>query len=1040
MLAPRQSVLGTVARYVAAVVIAVFAIGFASEFQAYSGGKYVFITFFPSVILAGLIGGLWPGVVVLGSTAVAALYVMPPVTTLSIGSVADQVAFGLYVSTSLFTLLVVSALRRSAARARVAHREANTLASRLRLALAVAPVHLYTTDLRLRYTAIANPLKGYRESELLGKTDEDIVPREVCGELMDFKRSVLATRTPARRDIILRLPERTLYYDVSAEPIFDERGEPAGLAVAALDVTARHVAMEEVARLNRTLQRQVMDFESLLHVIPVGIGIASDPECRHIRVNPAFAAMLGLPVNANASLSAPEGERPGHFSVFKGNERVPPEKLPLQIAAREGVHVNELQLDIVHDDGRRLRLLQYASPLLDEQGRPRGAVGAFVDLSARLAADERFRLLADNAPVLVWLADDTGAGTWFNRPWVDFVGRPVEALTGQAWVEDIHPDDRDRAVGLCAAASAARQTFSMEFRLRRHDGEYRWVLDRGRPLYEGDGGTFSGYIGSCVDITEIKELESERTRLLEAERAARHDAEQSSLEAQRASRMKDEFLATLSHELRTPLNAMLGWIDILTGSAEASGTGVPDPSDFAEGLAAIERNARAQAQLIEDLLDMSRIISGRIRLDRRRADLSGVVDAAVTSVLPQMAQRSLNLTRAIEPGVFAEIDTDRVEQILLNLLSNAIKFTPPGGSVHVSLEARGLEGTEVEATDASRPAEAVLQISDTGQGIAPSFLPFVFDRFRQGDATTTRRHGGLGLGLALVRQLTELHGGRVEARSEGVGRGATFVVHLPLGCPATASVATVAGPGGSAGAEISGESSSEGGVAGRSHAGGALGGSRTAAEQVWSTGTLGNGATSAAGGSTPGLAAAGLAMSGLSVAEGVGGLRARLASAALLVVEDDADTRAIVRRLLMEAGAALVDVAPDADRALELLGGRPYQVLVSDIGMPGRDGHDLLRTLRSTPNNPNRHVPALALTAFAREEDRQQALAAGFDAYLAKPLDRARLLATVNDLLSSANSSPSASPAGPRLADREPGPASGEPSTPGPSELTLATR
>jgi PAS domain S-box-containing protein len=945
-----------------------------------------------------------------------------------------------------------------------AHRNADDLASRLRVALRVAPMHLYTMDRDLRYTAIANPLEGYTAEQLIGRRDSDLVDPECCAEMDAFRRRVLETGLPARTDIRLALPDRrVLFYDVTAEPLRDESGKVTGLVVAALDITERITAQQRASRseqllqlvldnspaimfikdtarrmrwvnrqfanllgkspdeingqhqrdlfppeqlsaifdnddkvlagqsplifeerlefadgphiysstkvpvdldgerllvgfslditqqrrdeaaiqdLNRNLQRRIADFESLLQVIPVGIGVAEDPQCRRIRVNPAFGKMLSLPATANASLSAPDHEKPTHFNCYQGNEIIPPDELPLQKAAREGVTVDGQILDIVHNDGRRVRLLEFAAPLFDEDGRPRGSVGAFVDLSERLAAEERFRLLADTSPVLVWLADAEGRRTWFNKVWQDFTGRPIEQLSGDGWIADVHPDDVERYLVDYRTAIASGQPFSLEYRLRHRHGSYRWILARGRPLFEGPAGTFSGFIGGCVDITEIKDLQRQKESLLDSERTARLAAEHAQQEAQRASRMKDEFLATLSHELRTPLNAIIGWLEILRGAAELTDTGLPPPPDYREGIDAIERNAKAQAQLIEDLLDMSRIISGRIRLDLRATDLAECIEAAAKTVLPTTHAKNISLTRSLPSGVVVSADPDRIQQVVLNLLGNAVKFTPNNGQISVTLTTER-EGAD---PDTEPPAYAVLTVSDTGQGIEPEFLPHVFDRFRQAESATTRRHGGLGLGLALVKQITEFHGGSVSAYSPGKGQGATFIVRLPL-----------------------------------------LGTTSTRTDQPENT-----------GGSALG---SGIAAQQVMSAE-------RLPPVAILVAEDDTDTRAVVRRLLVEAGAGQVDVAPDVDTALAYLALSRYDVLVSDISMPGRDGYDLITTVRHDPNSPNRGIPSLALTALAREEDRQQAMRAGFNDHLAKPLDRYKLLDAVRRLLTSAAPKP----------------------------------
>ncbi len=403
----------------------------------------------------------------------------------------------------------------------------------------------------------------------------------------------------------------------------------------------------------------------------------------------------------------------------------------------------------------------------------------------------------------------------------------------------------------------------------------------------------------------------ERKVLLENERSARALAE-------RMSALKDEFLATLSHELRTPLSAILGWVHVLR-------RGVKSEQDLHNALATIERNARQQAQLIDDLLDMNRIASGKVQLDIQPVDPLRFIEAALETVRP--AAESKGLTIDCDPCQATEPirgDVNRLQQVISNLLSNAIKFTPRGGRVSVSL--RRLE----------RMLE--IKVSDTGIGIPAEFVAHVFERFRQADASTTRQYGGLGLGLSIVKNLVELHGGRVYAASGGPGQGATFSVHLPL-APAPADGAAVhAGPSGAAPVATS-----------------------------FTTQDL----------------------SGLTV----------------LVVDDDDDGRELVRWVLSECRAQVL-VAANAQQAMEqLLSGRPH-VLVSDIGMPQSDGFALLRRVRALPADQGGHVPAVALTAFARPEDRARALHAGFAAHLTKPLNPAELLAAVASAAGRAGTSP----------------------------------
>jgi PAS domain S-box-containing protein len=402
---------------------------------------------------------------------------------------------------------------------------------------------------------------------------------------------------------------------------------------------------------------------------------------------------------------------------------------------------------------------------------------------------------------------------------------------------------------------------------------------------------------------------TEKDKLLEGERAARGEAE-------RAGRIKDEFLATLSHELRTPLNAILGWSQILTARPH-------DAADLAEGLQTIERNARSQVAIIEDLLDMSRILSGKLRLDVQRVDLAAVVQASVETVRPAADARGVRLHVVLDSlaGPVSG-DPDRLQQVFWNLLSNAVKFTPKGGRVQVLLER---VNSHIEVS-----------VIDTGEGIAADFLPHVFDRFRQADASSTRRHGGLGLGLALVKNLVELHGGTARANSPGKGQGAMFVVALPRVAPH---------------ADSSGAAPAD---------------ERRSAR---------------AGGGVPMLEDACAAMAGVRV----------------LAVDDELDARALVRRLLEDCGAAVATASSAAEAIEQLPAFRP-DVLVSDIGMPVEDGYALIKRVRALPATQGGAVPALALTAYARPEDRMRAILAGFQMHLTKPVEPAELIAMVASL------------------------------------------
>ena len=399
-------------------------------------------------------------------------------------------------------------------------------------------------------------------------------------------------------------------------------------------------------------------------------------------------------------------------------------------------------------------------------------------------------------------------------------------------------------------------------------------------------------------ISELQRSEEAREQLLLRAERARNEAEA-------ANRIKDEFLATLSHELRTPLTSLLGWSSVLRESRR-------DEKVLVQGLEAIDRNARVQAQLIDDLLDVSRIVSGKLNLDVRPLDICAVTRAAINVVQPAAHAKGITLDYWSQPGIGAiSADSARLQQIIWNLLSNAVKFTPHGGKINVRVERDG--------------PNAKVTVSDTGQGIDPEFLPRVFDRFRQADSSTTRSFGGLGLGLAIVRHLVELHGGTVSADSDGAGKGATFSASFPLLSDRTEPITI-----------------------------------------------LHNGEIHA------------LELRALD------GLR-------VLLVDDESETREIISTVVQRTGAEVKACTSAREALTELMQWRP-DVILSDIAMPDEDGYSFIRRVRALPYNDGGATPAAALTAYAREEDRKRALAAGYQMHIAKPIGAAQLVTMIAKL------------------------------------------
>jgi PAS domain S-box-containing protein len=513
-----------------------------------------------------------------------------------------------------------------------------------------------------------------------------------------------------------------------------------------------------------------------------------------------------------------------------------------------------------------------------------------------MRTNQILRSVADNTPnILARVAPDLRY-VFVNAAAERATGLPQEAFVGKTNAElGVLMDASDRWDEGVRCVFETGEPGMVELSITKPGGEKRVYSVRLVPEH-GNGGRVEHVLSVAHDITEQRLHAEERERLLQSERAARGDLE-------RQSRIKDEFLATLSHELRTPLTSVLAWTQMLQR------TGVE--GKVARGLEVIERNARAQARLVEDLLEMSRIISGKVRLDVQTIDIEDVASAAFASVKPSADAKGVQLSKALCPVPGPVLgDASRLQQVVWNILTNAVKFTPAGGRVSVLV--------------APVDGRVKIQVQDTGVGIKPEFLPHVFDRFRQADGSTTRRHGGLGLGLSIVRQLVDLHGGAVRADSAGEGAGATFTVELPL-APAIRDEAAHAR------ADV-------------------------ASPQP------------AAPGELPGVR--------------------------VLAVDDDPDTREAIQQMLLGFGAQVL-TASSADEALAILGRERVDVLLSDIGMPERDGYSLITEVRGREAGRAERLPAIALTAFARPEDRRRTNLAGFDAHVAKPIEPMELIMAI---------------------------------------------
>ncbi len=648
---------------------------------------------------------------------------------------------------------------------------------------------------------------------------------------------------------------------------------------------AQVLAREQTEQAQRESEER---YRTLAETASDGI-ITVDETSQILFANPAAGRIFGYELKelegATLTMLMPDYLRNLHRHGIKRYAKTGKRHISWDGVELPGLHKDgsEIPLEISFGESHAKGKHVYTGIVRDISERRRAA-------AALLRSEQRYRTMADTAPVLIWEAGTDKLCYSVNQPWLDFTGRTLDQELGSGWAEGIHPDDCERCATIFEEAFDAREQFSAEYRLRRADGEYRWVTDRGVPRFDADG-TFIGFIGSVMDISERKEAEEEHAKLFRSEQEARQKAEE-------ASRLKDEFLATVSHELRTPLTAVVGWAHMLQ-------SGQLDEQMTAGALDAITRNARSQAQLIDDLLDVSRIITGRLRLDVRPADPVAFIEAAIEAVSPAAQAKGVRVQTVIDTGVGAVAgDPQRLQQVVWNLLSNAIRFTPRDGLVQVRLER---VHSRIE-----------IVVSDSGSGISPEFLPFVFDRFRQADMSTTRHHGGLGLGLSIVRHLTELHGGTVNAQSEGPGHGATFTVQLP---------------------QVGVYYKDNQGV--RVHPAAELNQEPDPTE--------------------------------------------RLDNLQVLVVDDERDTRNMLKAMLSEYGAE-VTTAASAAEALSIFSQRKLDVLICDIGMPGEDGYEMIRKVRALPRDQGADIPALALTAYARREDRLQALRAGYQMHVPKPV------------------------------------------------------
>ncbi|MCC5647662.1 PAS domain S-box protein [Nostoc sp. CHAB 5824] len=548
-------------------------------------------------------------------------------------------------------------------------------------------------------------------------------------------------------------------------------------------------------------------------------------------------------------------------------------------------------------------------------------------------SEERYRLLVEGVTnYAIFMLDPNGNFASWNIGAERILGYQEAEIIGQPFERIFSPEAIERGQPQQVLTKAVTEGFSKENRwYLRKDGTFFWAHCVITPLRD-ENGNLRGFSKIMQDITERKQVEEEKEQLLLREQAARAVSEAAQSAAEAANRSKDEFLAIVSHELRTPMTAIIGWAGMLQ-------TGALDEAKVTLALEIIERNANLQMQLIEDLLDISRIVRGELSLSIDLVDLVEVITAAIEVVQSLADAKSIQIETILDTSIEKiSGDSDRLQQVVLNLLTNAIKFTPNDGRIKVRLskEVGNRKWGVGSGEEFSQPSifnYVQIQVSDTGKGISAEFLPYVFERFCQADSSHTRSDKGLGLGLAIARHVVELHGGTIQAQSQGIGQGATFTVKLPI-----------------------------------------LKESRRAEEQ----GSRGTGENN-------------LHFSPQSP------IPNPLTNLRVLIVDDEADVRQWITAVLEESGAK-VSAFSSTRQALEALEELHPDVLISDIGMPGEDGYALMRKIREIEAERGGRIPAVALTGYARIEDYKEALAAGFQLHVAKPVRAAELIAVVASL------------------------------------------
>lgn len=754
---------------------------------------------------------------------------------------------------------------------------------------------LHDMDGSIRFcNPAAERLFGYAPEELVGQSVFDLVPSERRTEQQEILAKVRRGERISHFETV-RLARDGTPIDISlnVSPVVDATGNPVGASNIARNLDQQRRLFEAQAYLAAIVDSAD---DAIISKNLDGVIQSCNPAAERL-FGYAADELIGKPVRILI---------PPHRQI---------EEDEILARLRRGERIDHFETVRLRKDGAEVQISLTVSPVRDASGAIIGASKIARDITAqkRVAQElsaqrEWFRVTLDSIGDAVIATDAAGAVTYMNRQAEALTGWLLDDAQGKPLVEVFEiRDEKTRQL----IEDPAQQVMNSEDVVRLADdsllisreGAERPIDDSCAPI-RSDDGRIIGVVLVFRDVSEQRSTErerqtiaAERERLLYAERAARTDAE-------RANRIKDEFVAMVSHELRTPLNAILGWAQLMMG-------GTQDSEVITHGLDVIARNTRLQARLISDLLDVSRIASGKLQLDIQPTELVPIIAAAMETVEQDAAAKNIRIRRDLDLSIEPIAgDRMRLQQIVWNLLANAIKFSPHGGQISVSLRRNG--------------ADVEIVVADSGVGISAQVLPYIFDPFRQADQSITRRFGGLGLGLAIVKHVAELHGGSVLAVSPGEGQGATFTVRLPAADRVVAGRVTA--PSG-----------------------------------------------------------------GRDTTEAVTGWPRDLH---VLVVEDEKDTAQFLKRLL-ESHGARVSLADSAHEALACFAGDPPQIVVSDIGLQEVDGYELMQRIRQSAVPEVRSVPAIALTAYARSEDRARALHVGYQAHLAKPVEPGELLATI---------------------------------------------